>query len=360
MNNITVEIFMFLLAFISTTFFTLFIKRLLKYAGIKDNPIVTEHSHKAGTPTMGGLGILLGVLLLACVFYTDKNLVLTVMIMMTAGVVGLMDDLIGLKTKEIQKVIRNISPNPVEIGRLTIKTGENARVTSSKAKKDLKYLLKNNLVEIIGEAPIKSEIKENEKILTQILVSLFLVVSGAVGTSVLGFNIGFLIIPVIILGIVGSINAVNLIDGMDGLAAGILTIASAASAIFTIYIGNSAGSLPFIMLTGACLGFLVFNRYPASIFMGDTGAFALGAGYMTAAFLGNIVYFAVLAMIVPIFSVVISLLHRAHIIKLPVEPLHHTLHYKGLSEKKIVLIYWTITIIVCLIVLYIGLNYIII
>jgi len=355
--NIPIEIFIFLLVFISTIFFTLFIKKLLKYADIKDNPIVTEHSHKAGTPTMGGLAILLGVLLIGCVFYTDKNVVLTVMIMMVAGIVGLMDDLIGLKTKEIQKVIRNISPNPVEIGRLTIKTGENARVTSSKAKKDLKYLLKNNLVEIIGEAPIKTEIKENEKILAQILVSLFLVVSGAVGTSVLGFNIGLLIIPVIILGIVGSINAVNLIDGMDGLAAGILTIASAASAIFTISIGNINGSLPFIILTGACLGFLVFNRYPASIFMGDTGAFALGAGYITAAFLGDIVYFAVVAITVPIFSVIISLLHRAHIIKLPVEPLHHTLHYKGLSEKKIVLIYWIVTLIMCLIGLYVGIKY---
>ena len=170
LSNIPVEIFIFLLAFISTAFFTLFIKKLLKYADVKDNPIVTEHSHKAGTPTMGGLAILLGVLLLACIFYTDKSLVLTVMIMMTAGVVGLMDDLIGLKTKEIQKVIRNISPNPVEIGRLTIKTGENARVTTPKAKKDLENLLKNNLVEITGEAPIKSEIKENEKILAQILV----------------------------------------------------------------------------------------------------------------------------------------------------------------------------------------------
>jgi len=352
LSNIPIEIFIFLLAFISTAFFTLFIKKLLKYADVKDNPIVTEHSHKAGTPTMGGLAILLGVLLLACIFYTDKSLVLTVMIMMTAGIVGLMDDLIGLKTKEIQKVIRNISPNPVEIGRLTIKTGENARVTTPKAKKDLENLLKNNLVEITGEAPIKSEIKENEKILAQILVSLFLVASGAVGASVLGFNIGLLIIPVVIFGIIGSINSVNLIDGMDGLAAGILAIASAASAIFAISIGNPSGSLPFIILTGACLGFLVFNRYPASIFMGDTGAFALGAGYMTAAFLGDIVYFAVIAIAVPIFSVIVSLLHRAHIIKLPVEPLHHTLHYKGLSEKKIVLLYWAATIIVCLIALY--------
>ena len=203
MSNIQVEIFIFLLTFIATAFFTLFVKKMLKYADVKDNPIVTEHSHKAGTPTMGGLAMLMGVLLLACVFYSDKNLVLTVVIMMTAGIVGLMDDLIGLKTKEIQKVIRNISPKEVEIGRLTLKTGENARVTTPKAKKDLEYLLKNNLVEITGEAPIKSEIKENEKIFAQILVSLFLIASGAVGAVILGVNIGFLIIPVIIFGIVG-------------------------------------------------------------------------------------------------------------------------------------------------------------
>ena len=352
MSNIQLEIFIFLLAFISTTLFTLFIKKALKYADIKDKPIVTEHSHKAGTPTMGGLAILMGVLLLACVYYTDKNLILTVLIMMTAGIVGLMDDLIGLKTKEIQKVIRNISPQPVEIGRLTLKNGENARVTTPKAKKDLEYLLKNNLVEITGEAPIKSEIKENEKILAQILVSLFLVASGAVGASVLGVNIGILIIPVVICGIVGAINSVNLIDGMDGLAAGIIAIASVASAIFAISSGNSGGSLPFIVIAGACVGFLVFNKYPASIFMGDTGAFALGAGYITAAFLGDVIYFAVIALAVPIISVVVSLLHRAHIIKLPVEPLHHTLNYKGLSEKKIVIIYWVATVIICASALY--------
>ena len=259
---------------------------------------------------------------------------------------------LGLKTKEIQKVIRNISPKPVEIGRLTLKNGENARVTTPKAKKDLESLLKNNLVEIIGEAPIKSEVKENEKILAQILVSLFLIASGAVGASVLGFNIGLLIIPVVICGIVGSINSVNLIDGMDGLAAGIIAIASLASAIFAISIGNTSGAVPFIVIAGACFGFLVFNKYPASIFMGDTGSFALGAGYITAAFLGDVIYFAVIAIAVPIISVIVSLLHRAHIIKLPVEPLHHTLHYRGLSEMKIVLIYWTATIIICAAALY--------
>lgn len=352
MSNIQVEVFIFLLTSIATALFTLFVKKMLKYADVKDNPIVTEHSHKAGTPTMGGLAILMGVLLLACILYSDKNLVLTVIIMMTAGIVGLMDDLIGLKTKEVQKVIRNISPKEVEIGRLTLKTGENARVTTPKAKKDLEYLLKNNLVEITGEAPIKSEIKENEKIFAQILVSLFLIASGAVGASILGFNIGLLIIPVVIFGIVGSINSVNLIDGMDGLAAGIIAIASIASTIFMISNGNPDGSLPFIVIAGACFGFLVYNKYPASIFMGDTGSFALGAGYITAAFLGNIILFAVLALAIPIISVIVSLLHRAHIIKLPVEPLHHTLNYKGLSEKKIIVIYWGATVLVCAATLY--------
>jgi phospho-N-acetylmuramoyl-pentapeptide-transferase len=117
--------------------------------------------------------------------------------------------------------------------------------------------------------------------------------------------------------------------------------------------GNSNGSLPFIVIAGACFGFLVYNKYPASIFMGDTGSFALGAGYITAAFLGDVILFAVIALAIPIISVIVSLLHRAHIIKLPVEPLHHTLNYKGLSEKKIIVIYWGATALVCAAALYV-------
>jgi len=352
LSNIQTGIFIFIFAFIITTFFTFFIRRALRYADIKDNPIVTEHRHKAGTPTMGGLAILLGFLLVACAYPMNKILVLTAMIMMTAGIIGLLDDLIGLKTKEYQKLIRNVSNEPVEIGRLTLKHGENARVTTPKAKKDLVKLLEDKKVEIVDEVPIKKEIGEGEKIFAQILISIFLVISGAVSTSVMGINIGFFIIPIIIMGIVGSINSVNLIDGMDGLAAGILAIASIACAIFAFSTGNMDGTVPFLVLAGTCFGFLVFNRYPASIFMGDTGSFALGAGYITAAFLGNVIYFAVLALAVPIISVIVSLMHRAHIIKLPVEPLHHTLNYKGMSEQKIVGLYWGLTLIICAAAIY--------
>ena len=110
MSNIQVEVFIFILAFLSTAFFTLFVRKVLKYADVKDNPIVTEHSHKAGTPTMGGLAILMGVLLIGCVYFTDKNLILTVMIMMTAGIVGLMDDLAGSQNQRNSESYKEYQP----------------------------------------------------------------------------------------------------------------------------------------------------------------------------------------------------------------------------------------------------------
>jgi len=349
LNELQTMTLLFILTFLATLLFTFFVRKILRDADITDSPIVTEHRHKAGTPTMGGLAMLLGILLAAAVYFTQRNLVLIVIIMMGSGVVGLLDDLLGLKVKELQKVVRNISHQPVEIGRLTLKPKEEARVTTEKAKGDLKTLLNEEKVEVIGEVPIKSEVTERDKIIAQIVISLFLVATGAVSSGVLGFELGILIIPVVIFGVIGSINSVNLIDGMDGLAAGILAIASASCAIFTFNNGNLSGALPFVALTGISLGFLVFNRYPASIFMGDTGSFALGAGYITAGFQGDVIYFAVLALAIPIISVIVSLLHRVHVIKLPVEPLHHTLHYKGLSEKKIIAIYWGITFLICIV-----------
>ncbi|MGZ4857211.1 MAG: glycosyltransferase family 4 protein [Methanobacteriaceae archaeon] len=352
MNNVETSILVFILTFLSTIIFTLFVRKILNYANIRDSPIVTEHRHKEGTPTMGGLAMLLGILLVSCFLFTDKNLVLTALIMITAGIVGLFDDLIGLKIKEFQKVVRNVASSPTIIGRLTLNPGDEARVTTNKAKMDLETLLEEKKVDVIGEVPIKNEVKENEKILAQIVVSLFLVITGAVSSQVLGFQAGLFIIPVVIFGIIGSINAVNLIDGMDGLAAGIVGIASIFCAFFGLMNSNITAAVPFVAIAGVSFGFLVFNRYPASIFMGDTGSFALGAGYITAGFLGGIIYFALIALAIPIISVMVSLIHRAHIIKLPVEPLHHTLHYKGLSEKKIVVIYWTLTLLICIAAFY--------
>lgn len=353
--NFNLDIFTFIpliIAFIAVVFFTPFVRRTLLSANITDNPIVSEHSHKQGTPTMGGLAILLGILLILSIYYQDKLLVIITGVALVASIIGLFDDLLGLKTKEFQKVTRNISTHPVELGRLTLKPGEEARVATPKAKKDVDELIKQNKLEVIREVPIKSEIKEREKILSQIMVSLFLVVSGAVPFTLSGFQVGLFTIPIAIIGVVGAINAVNLIDGMDGLAAGVMGIASLACAIFSILTGRLDVSIAFMALSGVCFGFLVYNKIPASIFMGDTGSFALGGFYAAAAVLGDVIIFAVVAIAVPIISVIISLMHRSKIIKLPVEPLHHTLHYKGLSEGKIVALYWLTTLIICMLALY--------
>ena len=75
----------------------------------------------------------------------------------------------------------------------------------------------------------------------------------------------------------------------------------------------------------------------------------MGTGYAAAVLICDIPYFGVFALAVPIISVVVSLLHRANIIKLPVEPLHHTLNHYGMSEVKIILTYWAATVLFCIV-----------
>jgi phospho-N-acetylmuramoyl-pentapeptide-transferase len=350
---------LFLITFSVTVLATYFVKKFLIKSNIVDNPIVSEHRHKTGTPTMGGLAFLYSILFIASIYYKHPLIIITSLVMVVAGITGLIDDLIGLSSKEIQKVIKNVSKKPVEIGSLNLKPNHEARITTPKAKKELPALLNEKSVEIIDKIPIKKEISERNKILLQLAVGMFLVVTTSVFTlggydlgPIIEFNgnlISILAIPVILVGVTGAINAVNLIDGMDGLSSGIIAIASIASVIFLFITGHIDKSFPFIMLAGLSLGFLVFNKYPASIFMGDTGSFIFGAGYATAIIITDIPYFGILALSVPIVTVIISLMNRVNIINLPIEPLHHALNYQGVSEKKIISSYLSLTAIISVI-----------
>ncbi len=350
------DVLIFVLTIIVTALFTAAVRRELLKADIRDNPIISEHRQKSGTPTMGGFGILIGISLMALITFTwnaVSYLHITVLMMVVAGIFGMFDDLLGFKVKEYQKVVKNTSDEPVQLGLLTLQPGEEARVASPKAKKDYEKIVEQeHKLELIDEIPIKTETTEKEKIFTQFILACFLIVPGVLSSNIMGHNIGLLMIPLAIFAIIGSINSVNLIDGMDGLAAGIIAIASVASALYAGAVVGSVASLPFVVIAGASVGFLVLNHYPAKIFMGDTGSYALGTGYMVAALLGDSLVFSIIALAVPIVSVIISLLHRSHIITLPVEPLHHTLNYHGMSEQKIILLYWGITLIVSVIALF--------
>ena len=339
-------IVLFLVTFVATVFFTWYIRRILLKARITDNPIVSEHRHKIGTPTMGGIAFLFTIALIISISYRHAQISVLSFIILIGGIVGLVDDLIGLKVKEVQKVVVNISDEVITLGRLDVQPQEEVRVATPKAKSQIDKLLDEGKVKVVGEVPIKTEPEELEKIISQMVIGLFLGLTGVV-TTLGGFELGIFAIPIVIIAVLGSINSVNLIDGMDGLAAGIVGIASIACCIYGYLFGQMNIVPPFAILAALCLGFLVFNKYPASIFMGDTGSFVLGTGYAAAVLICDIPYFGVLALGVPIFSVIISLLHRAHIIKLPVEPLHHTLNHYGMSEVKIILTYWIFTILLC-------------
>ena len=339
---------LFLITLIATIFFTFYVKRILLKARIADNPIVSEHRHKSGTPTMGGIAFLFTISLIISLYYQDTPILIVSFIMLAGGIVGLVDDLIGLKVKEVQKIVVNVSDEVITLGRLDVEPEEEVRVATPKAKAEVDKFLNEGKVKVIGEVPIKTEPEELEKIICQIVLGLFLGLTGVI-TSIGGFQLGILAIPVVIIAVLGCINSVNLIDGMDGLAAGIVGIASIACCVYGYLFGPITIIPPFLILAGLCLGFLVFNKQPASIFMGDTGSFVLGTGFAAAVLVCDIPYFGVLALGVPIISVVVSLLHRAHIIKLPVEPLHHTLNHYGMSETKIVLSYWAATIVLCIV-----------
>ncbi len=321
------------------------LRRYMKEANVTDKPIVTEHSHKAGTPIMGGLGILLGTS--AGPLVSSIQALPPLVSALPMLVLGVVDDLLGLQVEEFQKVVRNVSNEPIELGRLILEPGEEARVATEKAKRDLERIMKENpeAIEIVGEVPIKKELSEKEKLALQAGAAAFVLpIIPATWLWIPGFgtvNLSYAYYPLAIFGVVGATNAVNLIDGMDGLAAGLLMIASLACSGVCLIYGQLPGAVYYASLAGACLGFLFHNRYPASIFMGDTGSCFLGAAYAAGALYYKIEIPAVVALGVPVASTVISLLHRAGVIQLAVEPLHHHIHYKyRIPEPGVVALHW--------------------
>jgi len=155
----------------------------------------------------------------------------------------------------------------------------------------------------------------------------------------------WLVFPLAVIAIVGTANAVNITDGMDGLAGGLSVIAIGATALFLP--GAPAGEKAVaIALCGAVVAFLVFNRYPARIFMGDTGALAIGFGLAAMAIQQGVL------LLLPIVGLVFVLETLSVIIQVAyfkasggrrvftMTPIHYTFHHEGWSENRIALTFW--------------------
>ena len=170
-------------------------------------------------------------------------------------------------------------------------------------------------------------------------------------------NFGIWYIPFVVFVVLAMTNAVNLTDGLDGLASGVTAFISLFFAVAGFTYGIVTGAYFCSAMCGACLGFLVFNRNPAKVFMGDTGSLALGGGLAAAAILMKL---ELLLPIVGLLYVIeaLSVVLQVGYFKISggkrifkMAPIHHHFELCGWSETRVVAVFSIVTAILCMIAL---------
>lgn len=165
-------------------------------------------------------------------------------------------------------------------------------------------------------------------------------------------DFGWLYVPFIAFVVVAMANSVNLTDGLDGLSSGVTFIVATFFAIAGANVAPGAPSLFSAILAGACLGFLVFNHYPAKLFMGDTGSMALGGALASAAIMMKLEFLLVIAGFIYVaeaLSVIIQVasfkLTGKRVFKMA--PLHHHFEMCGMKETHVVIMFWAASLVFC-------------
>jgi len=182
------------------------------------------------------------------------------------------------------------------------------------------------------------------------------------------FPLGWFCYPVTIVWIVGIVNAVNLIDGLDGLAGGIVLFASIVNFLAALGVGAFLPAILMAALFGATLGFLVHNWYPARIYLGDGGAYALGFLLAVCGLLAPVqkmstgvgMLVPILAVGLPIFDTVLTMVRRFLLRRAIFSPdrghLHHLLLDAGISHRRVVVGLYSICCVLCSVALLLVLN----
>ncbi len=281
-----------------------------------------SHMAKSGTPTIGGIIIILSIVITSFTAgIINNDLLVALAVTIAFGIIGFIDDFI-------------------------------------------KVVLRRNL-----------GLRVYQKLVLQMLVAAFLAIYqssvSSVGTKIIipfvkgslqvgniiipqYLELGFLYIPFIVFVVVATVNSVNLTDGLDGLASGVTLIITAFFSLLAMNWGYTSLGVFASAVTGACLGFLRYNTHPAQVFMGDTGSLALGGAVSTVAILMN------LPLIIPIvggiyfvesLSVILQVISFKSTGKriFKMSPLHHHYELSGWAETKIVTVFWVTTVILCLI-----------
>ncbi|MCP3031103.1 phospho-N-acetylmuramoyl-pentapeptide-transferase [Halobacillus sp. A1] len=269
-----------------------------------------SHQKKSGTPTMGGVMILIAITLttiISSIWFipnpSQVHLFIVLFVLVGYGLLGFLDDYIKVALK------RNMGLNSKQkmLGQIIIAV-------------IVYFILEQNGFSTYIEIP---------------------------GTSMeleLGFGYALLILVML----VGGSNAVNLTDGLDGLLAGTAAIAFGAFGILAwMEEGNVEVAVFSLAVVGSLLGFLVFNAHPAKVFMGDTGSLALGGAIAMVAILTKLELLLVIiggVFVIETLSVILQVASfkttGKRIFKM--SPLHHHYELKGWTEWRVVTTFWTV------------------
>lgn len=316
--NITVDfkvvipvLIAFVISVILCPIFIPFLKKLKFGQYIRDEG-PKSHQKKSGTPTMGGLVILVSIIITSLIYMKDnKEIIPILFVTLGFGLIGFLDDYI-------------------------------------------KVVMKRNL-----------GLKAWQKMLGQILITAvfgyYLVNFTDVGTSMLipfsngqYLDVSYLFLPLLFIAMIGTVNGVNFTDGLDGLASSVTVLVATFFSVVAIGVGSGISPITCAVV-GSLLGFLVYNVYPARVFMGDTGSLALGGFVAASAYMLKM----------PLFIIIVGAIYLIEVLSVMIQvvyfkatggkrffrmaPIHHHFELGGWSETRVVAIFSIVTALLCLV-----------
>ena len=288
--------------------------RRLKMGQTERTEGVQSHLKKAGTPTMGGVIFLIATAITALFYVGDYPKIIPVLFLTLGfGIIGFLDDYL--------KVVLKRSDGLLPWQKMALQIVVTAVFAF--------YLVNYSNVSLTMKIPFWS------------------------GHYL---NLGWFAVPVLFFAVIGTVNGVNFTDGLDGLASSVTLI---VAVFFTVVsLGMNSGVEPITCaVVGSLMGFLLFNVYPAKVFMGDTGSLALGG------FVAGVAY----AMQMPLFIILVGLIYLIEVLSVMIQvsyfkathgkrifkmaPIHHHFELCGWSEPRVVAVFSVVTAIMCLIAL---------
>lgn len=274
-----------------------------------------SHLRKQGTPTMGGLVMMIVLAIFLIVFcILNRNNFELIKIVLAVGLTSLGFGLVGFIDDFKKVVLKNtegLNPKLKMFGLLIIATAYT--------------------VFLVNFTDIGTQIKIP---FTDILINLPI----------------YIYIPFTILVMLGTTNAVNLTDGVDGLNGSVSAIMMTALSIISLKLGNETLSMLTSVVAGSCIGFLIYNFHPAKIFMGDTGSIFLGGVLAsTAIYLKNPLILVIIA-IIPVLETLSDIIQVIHFRRtgkrlFKMAPLHHHFELSGWRENRVVAVFSIVTLI---------------